>query len=278
MQTSKKILILGGEGFIGKNLSESFSTKFDCYSLDLCRSVFKSKDRNFIQKDPYEAKISGKYDIVIHLIDRKESLEDLEKIELRLIKNLASVSFSHFIFFSSAAVNADPESDYAKRKMLLEKLFIKTYGPKKTTILRLYNTYGPYQLPNRQGGLIANILTSYLLGRTINIKNVKAKRDFIYSKDIAILVERVINNGSIGVNDLSTNTLTPIKKVIELVEEKVIFDKLKIMDLNQPENLQIEAGKSMLHRNILFTPMEQSLKETLKFYSSNLKIIEKLYE
>lgn len=279
MKRKQKILLLGGEGFVGQNLAEYFRDQFDTYSLGPRRSVFKLHNSTFIQKDPYRAPFQGFFDVVIHLVNRQEKIPDLSKLELKLIENLRSVSFNHFIYFSSVAVYAKPKSEYAQRKLMLEQLYTKTYGKKhKTTILRLSNTFGPYQLPYRRGSLVANLFMDFLSNKHTPIQDLKARRDFIFSRDVAILVEKVIERGFVGTDDIASNKLTSIQDLITLIEKNVIESKLLIEDKHLVEEIFIQPGRSMLADEVTLSPPSLSLRETFEFYSKNYGIIKKIYE
>ena len=180
MDKNRKILILGGEGFIGRNIANFLSGHYDCYSVGIEKSKFDGRKDRFIRKNIYKDRLKNNYAAIIHLIDNPVRGEKFFKEEKKLIKNLELNENNHLIVFSSAAVYANPDSDYGKRKLKLEKIYsdyCKNNGI-KLTIFRLFNVFGPYQIPNRQGSLAANTLVNYLNGKTVAINDKKAKRDF----------------------------------------------------------------------------------------------------
>lgn len=276
--TKKKILILGGEGFIGKNIADFLSRFYSCYSVDAKRSIFEKKSKHFIKNNPYKEGIVNNFNAVIHLIDNPVSISKFEKEEKNLIKNININSNNHLIVLSSAVVYANPGSDYGKRKIALERIYID-YCQKnniKLIILRLFNVYGPYQLPNRQGSLVANLICNHLNRKGTEINDLNAKRDLFFSQDLGKFVHHIIKYRTTGTLDLATNRLTSLKKLIALLEEGAIKNKLRVIDKKNKETLRCPSAKNILLKKIKITPTEVGLKETLSFYKNNLNKVNKL--
>lgn len=274
MVSKKKILILGGEGFIGRNLSDVLSKGFKCFSIGLEKSIFPGSKAEFINIDPYKEKVSGHYDIVIQLIDNHVQLSDIKKTEKKILDNLDLISPEHIIVFSSASIYMFPDSEYAKRKLLMEKIYKKYCHEKRIglSILRLFNIFGPYQLPNKQGSLVANILYNYYAKKPIEINDLQAKRDFIYSKDMAKCVEAVIKKRLFGTDDLATNKMTTIEEL--LTETNQLLPKeIKIINKDNKEKEICPNAKSLIINEIGPMPMRQSLEKTIDFYKNNWKLI-----
>lgn len=276
MKTIKsKVLFLGGEGFIGRNLAYCLSDFYDCYSVGIEKSIFDKRRDRFIKKNPYKEKLDNNYKAIVHLIDNNVDIKDFSKEEKELAKNIQLNKNNHLILFSSAVVYANPDSDYGKRKRELEK-FYKEYCFKekiKLAILRLFNIYGPYQFPNRQGSLIANILYSYLNKKDIIINDFNSRRDFIYSLDMAKTVKWGIDAGFSGIDDLATNRMISIRELVDVIEKDIVKSKLNIIDKRIKEEILPFAPKSNIIKNIQLTDIKKGLQETLCFYENNFKKI-----
>jgi UDP-glucose 4-epimerase len=272
-----KILFLGGEGFIGRNLATYFSKMNTCFSVGKRKSDFIERTDTFIEADPYKEKIPNGYDVIVHLIDNKVSPDLLIEEENRLAGNVDFNAKNHLIIFSSAVVYANPDSEYGRRKIALEKFYVE-YCKKRNialTIFRTFNVFGPFQIPYRQGGLIANLLYNFLNKKRTEINDIHAQRDFIYSKDIPKFVEYVLKHRLQGTFDLGSGTLVSIKDVLTLLEEKILQDTINIINTNKKEGLTCPPAKSDILKEISATSFEEGLIEMVKFYKNNMNILKK---
>lgn len=277
MKKNKKILILGGEGFIGRSVVDFLAHRYDCYSAGIEKSRFKNRKDKFIKKNPYKEKLKNDYDAIIHLIDNPEKINKFPGEEKKLIENIGLNKKNHLIVFSSAAVYANSNSEYAQRKIKLEKIY-SDYCKKngiKLTIFRLFNVCGPYQIPNRQGSLVANIFVNYLRGMATQINDKSAKRDFIFSMDIGKFIHFAIKNSITGTIDLATNQLISIGKLIKILEEEIVKGKLPIIYKKAKENIVCPKAKNILIGKVGIIPLKDNLKKTFSFYKKNIDIIQK---
>lgn len=275
MSQKNSVLLLGGEGFIGKNITDTIQNKFNCTTVSLSQSPFPPSSTNFIQSDPYSKPIPNRYNIYVHLIDHQVELGDVDNQESKLVKNLGINKSSHIILFSSSVIYANPSSDYAKRKLKLEQ-FYENYCSShdiNLTILRLFNTYGNYQLPYRQGSLIANILFNHIHNLPTEINDLEAKRDFIYAGDIGKIVQHVIDSQHLGKTDIGSGKLISIKQLLKTLENNVVSDKINIIDKNQTENITCPITNSALTNAITPTSLTEGLTQTYLFYKQNKDII-----
>lgn len=272
---AKRILILGGEGFIGRNLCETLSRQHDCFSMGLEKSIFPGRTGVFMQGNPYKKKVKDFYDVFIHLIDNPVSEKEFKSEETKLIENIGARKSSHLIVFSSAVIYANPESDYGKRKKIFEEFYAEYCMANgiNLTIFRLFNIFGKYQLPYRQGSLVANIFLNYLNGKTTEINDLEVKRDFIFARDMAKIVEYVISNNIFAKTDLGSGKLVSIEEMIKAIENTV-NKRMAIKNMNNKERLVCpEAKIDQLKGKVSMTPLESGLQETFKFYRKNLKLI-----
>jgi len=278
MNIKNKILLFGGEGFIGRNIAAELTTGSSCFSLGTKETIF-NLDRVdvFIKGNPYEDKINEKFDVYVHLIDNQVADDDFEKEELKLIENIGFIAGSHLIIFSSAVIYANPDSPYAKRKIKLEDIY-ENYCAKHNinlTIFRLFNIYGKFQIPYRQGSLIANILFNYQNDIKIEINDMNAERDFIYAGDMAKLVRWVIENKFYGKIDLATGKLISIMELLSICKDNIFSKDVDIIDKNNIESNVCPLGNSFLSEKTELIPLKDGLTETLNFYEQNLNVIKK---
>ncbi len=276
----KKILLLGGEGFIGRNISDVACKTFDCYVCGPRRSPFSNGNAKFIQKDPYTERIDQKFDVVINLIDNQVPYERVTEEENKLLENILGTGCRQLIFFSSASVYAAPDSEYAKRKILIEKTYeeFSIRYKMKLLILRLFNIYGPYQLPFKKGSLVANIFYNHLLDKPIEINDMHAKRDFIYAPDIAQIISRVIDQEIVGTHDLASNKLITLCELLESIKKVFQLSNLNIINKKVKDDSFCPEANSDLVENKDLTPLTKGLEKTLPFYKKNLRLIEEIVQ
>lgn len=261
------ITLFGGEGFVGQNLIDCLKNKYKCFSLARRCSPFRKNIDNFVESNPYVQKVRNKSDVYIHLIDNKECDEGM------LARNIPSGS--RLILLSSAVVYANPQSEYGIRKTKLEA-FYKKYCQEKDinlTILRLFNVYGYYQIPFRQGSLIANILYNYINGIPTKINNLQIKRDFIFASDVAKTIERVIENKIVGTYDLATGKMYSIGEIIKIIsynlkeDIKIVVDEKPDVECPVAENI-IPCSET--------EEFESTIAKTFNFYQKNNELLERI--
>ena len=264
---------MGGEGFIGRNLSDVLSSSFDCFSVGSTKSIFPGGKASFIKADPYKEKISGHFDIVIQLIDPKLPLKEVQKTEEKILENIDSIGPEQIILFSTAAIYMSPDSEYAQRKLLIERLYEKYCQNKQIglSVLRLFNIYGPYQLPSKPGSLVAKLINCHFTKDPIWINDFEAVRDFIYARDVAKCVEVIIKKRIYGRDDLATNIMTSIGELLIRLN-KLLPGKIKTLDKKNIEERCPDASSKVIK---LIKPMmlDQGLEETIEFYQKNWQLI-----
>lgn len=273
--SGRRMLFIGGEGFIGRNLTRYFTNENECISVGQRQSVFADRRDRYIKVDPYKNRVEGEYDVVVHLIDNKVSLSAFELQEEQLTKNFSLRSGGQLVVFSSAVVYVNPNSEYGKRKQLLEafyKRYCKEYGI-TLTIFRPFNIFGPFQLPNRQGSLIANLMCNFLLDESTEINDMDARRDFMCVTDIAKFVECALARKQEGVFDIGSGTLVSIRELIDYLNHHIFFSKGKITDRQAKEQTNEQPAKRTLSPVLPMVDFDEGLKRTFAFYKNNLHLL-----
>ena len=190
---NKKILITGGNGFLGKHL------------FSMLRQITR-------QVSLYEGDIRGissfrkHYDIVYHLaaINKIDSAGDASLLfESNVIGTLAVMSYclradAKCVFASSSAVYKPdtqnrklsehscvrPVSLYGATKMLAEyicKYYAENFGI-SIAALRIFNIYGPGQ---KIPFMIPDITSQLSKNKPVSLRTPMAVRDFVYVSDVA---------------------------------------------------------------------------------------------
>jgi UDP-glucose 4-epimerase len=272
---TEKILLLGGEGFIGRNLASHFCSQFSCVSVGEKESIFPDRKAEFIQVNPYEQKVEGNYSTIIHLIDHKVPLANFVEEEKKLVANIPFTEKTQLVLFSSAVVYANPDSEYGQRKKALEEFYTE-YCKKQgvtLTIFRPFNVFGPFQMPYRQGSLVANLIHNALMNRPTDINDMEAKRDFVYVGDIVRSVERVLASPQAGVFDIGSGQLTSVRDLINHLET-ILGQSIEVIDKETPENLnsQSVADHSWDPQNMV--NLGEGLAQTVPFYRLYRALVE----
>jgi UDP-glucose 4-epimerase len=277
-KNKKKVLLIGGEGFIGRNIVETIYNDFACFTIGTEKTRFDTEKRDFICRDPYKQLLDDEFDIYIHLVDNKADSQEFIDSEKRLMDNIRIKKNSHLIIFSSAVVYANPDSDYGRRKLIFEELYTKFCLEKgiRLTIFRLFNIFGHFQMPNRQGSLMANVFFDYFNEIPLEINDMSAKRDFVYAFDMGKVVKYVMENNYEGKYDLATGKLTSIGDMIELCNSNLFSNKLNIINKNNTENVVCPIGNDFLYKKIKQTPLVEALRSTCEFYEKNINLINEI--
>ncbi|ABS35011.1 dTDP-glucose 4,6-dehydratase [Clostridium botulinum] len=84
-----------------------------------------------------------------------------------------------------------PISPYGGAKIAAENMVLSYYNAYKlpTVVIRPFNTYGPFQKTNGEGGVVAIFINNYLQNKNLNIYGTGDQtRDLLYVKDCANFV------------------------------------------------------------------------------------------
>ncbi len=282
-KSQKKILITGGSGFIGKNLSEFLSQEYQVVSpaskvLNLC---------NQLQVEEYLKK--NKIDIVIHAANyrgkKKEPYNEYKVLEngLRMYANLERCShlYGKMYYFGSGA---EYDNRYYKPFMKEEyfghhipkdgygfyKYLISKQCTQKDNIfdLRLFGVYGKYEDWSRR--FISNNICRVLKGKAMTLSQ-NVNFDYIYIDDLARIMKWFIEHepkhkhynvcrGS-HIDLLSLGNI--IRKVMQVDNPiDVMKEGYKLEYSGNNERLLEEMG------DYTFRSYQETIEEMLLYYNS----------
>jgi nucleoside-diphosphate-sugar epimerase len=297
----KKILIIGGTGFIGYHLAKRCLEKnWHVTSL----STKKPKKIRFLKKVNYlycdiskynllKKKLNLHYNYVVNLggyVDHSNK----KKVYLSHylgVKNLAKFflnsKIENFIQFGSGGEYGNlkpphkeksekkPKSSYYNAKFMATKYLVNLYKKNSfpVTIFRLYQAYGPRQDPNR---LIPIVIMNCLKNKTFDCTDGKQFRDFIYVEDVINAVVACFENKlSIGeIFNIGTNKPIKIKKLIIYINRlikkgKPLFGKIS---LRKDEQLRFYPSIFKISKILNWKPkilLNKGINRTIKFYKSH---------
>lgn len=278
---SKKILITGGSGFIGRNIKEYLS---DFY--DVSAPSHNELDLTDTQKT-FEYLKENQFDIVIHSANTNNTLRlnvsDYEVLNgnLRMYWNLSSCSqfYEKLLYFGSGAeynmrhyiLNMDenyfgtyiPEDAYGFSKYVMNQ-----YTRKSDNIynLRLFGVYGRYEEWNRR--FISNNICRVLKGMDISI-NQEAVFDYLYIEDLYDIVIWFINHTP-QYHDYNVCSGQPIflSDIAKIIQKKYSC-KVDICKKSRGERLPYVGNNKKLIKEIgkyEFTNIEKGIDDLFHYY------------
>ena len=306
MKNKKKLLVVGGTGFLGFHLcKEAIKKGWIVTSLSSNkpkRIRYLSKVRYLIcniSKKKEINKINLNFDYVINFggyVDHQNKTKTYKSHHIGC-KNLANYflkkKIKSFIQIGSCIEYGflkSPQKEnsltnvrkmksiYGKSKLLASNYLIKLYNKKKfpITILRPYLIYGPYQDINR---FIPIIINGCLNDLSFNTSQGKQKRDFLYVSDFTNLIFKIFKNENTRGEIFNVGSGKPlrIKIIINLIKNIIHkgnpkFGKIK---LRKDEILNLYPDISKLKRVTKWKPkinFKDGLNKTIKFYKMKINL------
>ncbi len=281
----KNILITGANGFIGKNLKEFLSVKYNLLTPS-------SKELNLLDSSAVKKYFqNNKTDFIIHCANRGglRGIKDSQQIiddNLVMFDNLCSnVSDQRMIFFGSGAqydknrnLQKIKECDFGKNipkdyygysKYLITKKILETNNILNLTI---FACYGKYELLSR--------FVSYAINQNLKkediIINQNVVFDYLYIEDLCKIVEYFINHNPnskiINVTPTQSIDLITISGIVNEISEY----KNKIVIKNAGLNYEYTGDNVILLdevKNLRFTSYKCGIQILYDFYKKNLKRI-----
>jgi|SaaInlStandDraft_2_1057019.scaffolds.fasta_scaffold41485_2 nucleoside-diphosphate-sugar epimerase len=297
---SKNILLLGGAGNIGKQLTLSFLKDYNIFLLDKSMPRnFELKNIKFIKYDLFKSKsilkIPKVIDTVIFLVGKTGGPQSLEIKNLKkyidincetlinFLKYAQNLKIKKIIFTSTEHVYGDgakktgqtkltepsPKNYYGASKLLSEKILYSFYKKNFTNIdiLRV-----PRIISHNVKNPILSMIRSANKTKKITINDTKAKMNFIHSEDMLTAFQACLKKKNTGFRILNIfNNSKPLSLIyIAKYIKKKINKKIKIVVVKR--NYKIE------HNPINLIVSNKFSKKILKWNPliNNKKIINKL--
>ena len=303
MKNRKKILVVGGTGFLGYHLIKDVLKKgwqVTSISTNKPKKIRRLEKVKYlicdISKKNSLSLLKENYNYVINFggyVDHKNKKKTYQSHYIGC-KNLANYflnkDIENFIQLGSSIEYGfikspqneqsktkpiNVKSTYGKSKLLATNYLIKLYKTKgfPVTILRLYLAYGPYQDINR---LIPITIKSCLKDLNFDTSMGRQKRDFVYISDVINLILKTLNNKkSLGqIFNVGSGKATSVKKIIQYIRKKLKkgrpnYGRIK---LRRDELLELYPKISKAKNLLKWKPrvnLYNGLNKTINFYKFN---------
>ena len=248
----EKIFLIGGSGFIGKNLVNQFRNNYEVHVIDkyIDEQFFSERlEVKTMKMDLVEEQVPTDYhspDYIINLAsivtaERNFALFDgLISSNLKVLLNLYErfkndKKLKLFIQFGSSeeygnegspfkeTMRECPNSPYALVKQLTVNTALmlhSNYGF-PAMVVRPGNLFGKYQNPYK---FIPYVIQQLKANAPLNVTPCEQKRDFIYAEDFAWCIEQIIKNHNKAVGEIinvGSGESISLKSIIEICKNHI---------------------------------------------------------
>ena len=252
----KKILVIGGSGFLGSRIVQKLGEK--AVIADFLPPSYDSKslyvNLNLLNKHDIN-KVISEFEVVINCVGQITSpINDCFSINTEGIFNLVSAvnNSNNVKLFQVSTVSVygtttnaneltklNPETPYASSKAFAE-FIISNICNKDYCIIRIPNIYGNGQ----QKGVFAYFKRSFISDKKLEFQNNgDLLRYYLHVEDVADAIICAIRNNLSGIFNLTSDDRYTIRDLIDLIEK---FHSIKFessFGINQPqENIDLLDG------------------------------------
>ena len=299
MSLKNNILIVGGTGFIGYHLAKKSLKKGWQVTSISSRSPRKKRYLpkvkyilcDITKKKSLKKNIRKPFNYVVNLggyvdhSNRKKTFEShyigcknlteifLKKAPIAFVQMGSSAEYGNVKSPQKENAKCNPKSVYGRAKLLSSIYLIDLFKKQKfpSTILRLYNTYGPRQDLNR---FIPIIISGCIKNEKFPCSKGNQLRDFLHIDDVvdAILKSLTNKNAKGQIINLGSGKPRIIKNIIEYIKKILkggypLFGKIK---LRKDEILKVYPDINKAKNKINWKP-KTSFKKGLKVTIDSFK-------
>ena len=306
----RRVLVTGGAGFLGSHLVERLSGRNEVTVLDdlttgslrnlgSARETVHLKRASILEPNILASALKGQQ-VVYHLAAKTSAAESVEKPQeywranvegtVNVLKAAADAGIKRVVFASSAAIYGNteaspkvetmrpaPASPYATTKMVGEFACqeISQVSGIETVVARVFNAYGPRQLPSSAyAGVIAKFCSALAADQPIEIHgDGEQTRDFLYAGDVAagfeLAGEKPVAGQVFNLGSGSATTVTDVARHLSEITEAPIKAVRKEHRAGDVRHSRADIEKAI--EKLGFAPktsLREGLERTLAYYRS----------
>jgi UDP-glucose 4-epimerase len=293
--TGKRVLVTGGQGYLGKRLADALGSKgAEVHAVDIRG---RGEEREIVADITDPGSLHDKLkdlhpEVVFHLAaslnrDRDFVVHDpVMKVNyygtLHLLQALKEVPYENFVFTSTSEIYGSntppfqedqlpaPASPYSLSKICSEQLvqtFSRTYQ-KNHTILRLFNFFGK-DMP--EAFFIPQLIRSLRSDPVFKMTEGEQARDFLHVDDVirALLLAGSKSEARGQIFNVCSGESVTLRELVLLFQEKIASTcpiEFGALPYRENEIWNMVGNPDRIRKMLGFTPeltLEQAIEKTL---------------
>ena len=308
MGKNRKVLIIGGNGFIGRNFLKRLVERDDLsvYSFDLSMPADKIPGVIYKEGDFFDDHVLKKnvedMDLIIHSLctvnpgnSNDKYMQGYGRDFLQKVKlcGLLAEQKANMIFLSSGGTVYGvqesqpiketalpvPINHYGSLKLCIENV-IRTFNTQRHTkmrIARISNPFGPGQDYQKGVGFVDAAVKKMIRGEELEIwGDGETVRDYIYIEDVCKMLETLVDyEGEEEVFNISSNEGVTQNKVIEILKTldrniQVVYKEARSVDVKR---IVLDNSKIRKYYQGDIRSFEEGLKEYYRYLSCRSEVL-----
>lgn len=310
-----KILLVGGEGYVGKVISKNLiKNKFKITSFDnLIYNQPKPKSNKLFQfikgditnTDDLKKLFKKDYDFLVLLAGlvgdpiTKKYPKSSKEINLKGVKKVINFYYKSKIkkilfistcsnygvinknIFAKENYKLNPKSLYAKHKVNIEKYLIsKKNETKPYVILRFSTAYGTSERM-RFDLTINQFVKDLFFGKRIEVYDAETFRPYCYTSDFAkVIIKLIKNKDKRTINEIynigSTDNNFSKRMIVNKISKFFKKKDIKYLDgKKDPRNYKVNFGKFKSNFKFKFMPIDKGIDQIITFLKKNKSSLRK---